>query len=100
MIPSITSFELWFGAANSERGAANAHALLDFLNDFPVLPFDGEDARIAGSVRFELKRKGTPIGTYDILIAAQTLRHEALLVTANVREFSRVPDLRWENWEA
>jgi tRNA(fMet)-specific endonuclease VapC len=100
MVPSITSFELWFDAANSDRVEANRQALSYFLQDFEILPFDGEDARLAGSIRLDLRRKGTPIGTYDVLIAAQALRHEALLVTANVREFSRVPDLRWENWEA
>ena len=100
MIPSVVAFELWFGAANSGRVEANTQALLYFLEDFEVLPFDREDARIAGAIRFELKRTGKPIGTYDVLIAAQTVRHDALLVTADVREFSRVPDLRWENWEA
>jgi tRNA(fMet)-specific endonuclease VapC len=99
MVPSVTSFELWFGAANSDRVEANRHALTYFLDDFEILPFDGEDSRIAASIRFDLKRKGTRIGTYDVLIAAQALRHDALLVTANIREFSRVPDLRWENWE-
>ena len=100
VVPSIVAFELWFGAANSDRVEANTKALRDFLTDFEVLPFDDEDARLAGGIRFDLKRKGMPIGTYDVLIAAQALRREALLVTANVREFSRVPDLRWENWEA
>jgi tRNA(fMet)-specific endonuclease VapC len=100
VVPSITAFELWFGAANSGRVAANTEALKDFLEDFEVLPFDGEDARLAGSIRSDLRSKGTPIGTYDVLIAAQTLRHDALLVTANVSEFSRVAHLRWENWEA
>ena len=41
---------------------------------------------------------GTPIGTYDLLIASQALRHDATLVTANTAEFSRVSDLRWEDW--
>jgi tRNA(fMet)-specific endonuclease VapC len=100
MVPSITSFELWFGAVNSDRVEANRQALSYFLQDFEILPFDEEDARIAGAIRLDLKRKGTPIGTYDVLIAAQAVRHGALLVTANVREFSRVPGLRWENWEA
>jgi tRNA(fMet)-specific endonuclease VapC len=98
-VPSITSFELWFGAANSDRIEANRQALAYVLHDFDILPFDGEDARIAGAIRFDLQRSGRPIGTYDVLIAAQTLRYDALLVTANVREFSRVPNLRWENWE-
>lgn len=100
MVPSVTSFELWFGAAYSDRIEANKQALSYFLEGFEILPFDGEDARIAGTIRSDLRRRGRPIGTYDVLIAAQALRHDALLVTANVREFSRVPDLRWENWEA
>jgi|SRR5438477_2758774 len=100
LVPSIVAFELWFGAVNSDRIEANTKGLQDFLTEFEVLSFDEEDARLAGEIRFDVKQKGTPIGTYDVLIAAQTLRHEALLVTANVREFSRVPGLRWENWEA
>ena len=99
-VPSIVAFELWFGAANSARVDANIEALERFLGKTEVLSFDHEDARIAGSLRHDLRRKGTPIGTYDVLIAAQALRHNALLVTANVREFSQVPNLRWENWEA
>lgn len=100
MVPSITAFELWFGTANSDRVEANTRALSDFLDEFEVLPFDHEDARLAGAIRFDLKRRGTSIGTYDVLIAAQTVRYEALLVTANTSEFSRVPNLRLENWEA
>ena len=99
MVPSVTCFEFWFGAANSARIEANEQAISYFLEDFDILPFDGEDARMAGSIRSALKQKGTPIGTYDVLIAAQTLRRDGLLVTANVREFSRVPHLRLENWE-
>jgi len=100
MVPSIVSFELWFGAANSARVDANIQALEYFLAKLEILPFNDEDARLAGGIRFDLKRKRLPIGTYDVLIAAQTLRRGALLITANVREFSRVPNLRWENWEA
>ena len=99
-VSSIIAFELWFGAAKSARVDANIQALKRFLGKTEVLPFDHEDAQIAGSLRHDLRRKGTPIGTYDVLIAAQALRHNALLVTANVREFSRVPNSCWENWEA
>ena len=51
-------------------------------------------------IRAELARAGTPIGPYDTLIAAQALRRDRLLVTANGREFSRVAGLRWEDWSA
>ena len=52
----------------------------------------------AGDLRATLEAAGTPIGPYDLLIAAQALRRDATLVTANVAEFARVPDLRWQNW--
>jgi len=58
--------------------------------------FDG--AEEAGDIRFTLERAGTPIGPFDILIAAQARRRGALLVTANGREFGRVPGLKLEDW--
>jgi tRNA(fMet)-specific endonuclease VapC len=60
--------------------------------------FDEEDTRVAGEIRATLEMAGTPIGAYDLLIAGQALRHDATLVTANTAEFSRVPDLRWQDW--
>jgi tRNA(fMet)-specific endonuclease VapC len=63
-----------------------------------VVGFEEEDAVIAGDLRAELERAGTPIGPYDLLIAAQALRSGSTLVTANVREFRRVPGLAVEDW--
>lgn len=98
-VPSIVLFELWYGVGNSRRRKANADRISDFMADLmQVLDFDRDDAREAGDIRAFLKRQGTPIGPYDLLIAAQARRRNALLVTANVREFSRVPRLRTENW--
>jgi tRNA(fMet)-specific endonuclease VapC len=45
-----------------------------------------------------LESAGKPIGAYDVLIAGQALRHELILVTANVREFSRIKGLAWQDW--
>ena len=94
---TITLFELWYGVAKSLHVNANTERLAVFLAPLETLPFDDEDARLAGMVRAELERAGTPIGAYDCLIAGQALRHGMMLVTANVREFERVPGLRWEN---
>jgi tRNA(fMet)-specific endonuclease VapC len=55
---------------------------------------------IAGDLRAALDAAGTPIGPYDVLIAAQALRSNATLVTANVSEFARVPGLQWQDWTA
>ena len=63
-----------------------------------LLPFDEEDARIAGSVRAALETSGKPIGAYDVLIAGQALKRQLTLVTANVSEFSRVKGLVWQDW--
>ena len=72
-----------------------------FLADGPeILAFDAEDATTAAEIRAELKAAGTPICPYDLLIAGQALRHGATLVTANTREFSRVPGLKVVDWRS
>ena len=63
-----------------------------------LAPFAEEHAEAAGSLRTRLERAGTPIGPYDLLIAAHALTERSTLVTANTREFSRVPGLTVENW--
>jgi tRNA(fMet)-specific endonuclease VapC len=73
-------------------------ALLQLLRPMQLLPFDSECAVEAARIRATLDAAGTPIGPHDTLIAATALRHQATLVTRNVREFSRVPALQWLNW--
>lgn len=68
------------------------------LSGIPILPFDKPADERYGVLRADLKRKGTPIGPNDLLIAAHALALEATLVTANVGEFSRVTGLKVENW--
>lgn len=96
----ISLFELWFGIGKSRRAPENAQQLEAFLSLVQPLSFDADDARAAGELRLALARAGTPIGSHDLLIAAQGLRRGFTIVTANVGEFSRVPDLRWQNWQA
>jgi tRNA(fMet)-specific endonuclease VapC len=98
-ISSIVLFELRYGAAKSARPERNAQRIVDFLaGTIEVLPFEPADAEEAGDIRAALESAGTPIGSYDILIAAQARRRDALLATANAREFARVPRLRFEDW--
>lgn len=100
-LSSIVLFELHYGIANSVRRRENAERLAVFLQaPIELLPFEPEDAEAAGELRVELKRAGTPIGPYDVLIAAQARRRGAKLVTANMGEFSRVPGLITEDWAA
>lgn len=96
-ISSIVLAELLFGAARI--GSQRLSSQIDFVLDtVTVLPFDGEGASRYASARSQLERLGTPIGANDLLIAAHALALGVTLVTDNVREFSRVPGLRVENW--
>jgi len=97
-ISSVVLYELYFGAFRSRMQAHNL-ARLDALQ-FEVLPFDAEDARAAGLIRASLTATGTPIGLYDVLIAGQALARSLVLVTNNVKEFTRVNGLRIEDWSA
>ncbi len=98
-VPAIALYEPWYGIKKSGRPAANATTLATFLTlNLTLWPFEPEDAEEAGDIRAALERKGTPIGPYDVLIAAQARRRNAVLVTANSAEFVRVPGLRTEDW--
>ncbi len=97
--PAVALFELRYGHARSDRRAESDRLLAEFLAPgIAVLPFEAEDAEHAGDIRADLERKGTPIGPYDCLIAAQARRRGATLATANQREFERVPGLLVVNW--
>lgn len=91
--------ELWFGVCKSLRVEENRHRLQVLLAWLPSLPFAGEAVRQFGEIRALLARQGTPIGPYDLQVAAIALAHGLTLVTDNVAEFSRVPGLTIENWQ-
>ena len=98
-VSSIVLYELWYGVARSQRQRENTERLRTFLSGkVSVVPFDEADAAGAGELRARLETAGTPIGPYDLLIAAQALRLGATLVTANASEFSRVRGLTWQDW--
>jgi tRNA(fMet)-specific endonuclease VapC len=83
----------------SARPERNVRRIADFLvGPIAVLPFEPGDAEEASDIRAAVERAGTSIGPYDLLIAAQARRRGALLVTANTREFARVPGLDIEDW--
>jgi tRNA(fMet)-specific endonuclease VapC len=98
-ISTIALFQLWYGVDRSERRRENTERLRIFLSGaIDVAPFEEGDATVAGELRAALEKAGTPIGPYDLLIAAQAVRSGATLVTANVSEFARVPGLTWQDW--
>lgn len=95
-LSSVVMSELMYGAFNSERIDINLDRLARL--NFPILDFDEGDARMAGETRADLKRAGTPIGAYDLLIAAQAKARGLVIVTNNVSEFCRVEGLVVEDW--
>lgn len=96
---SVVRAELTFGAWNSSQAANNLRLLEAFWAPFVSLPFDDLGAEHYGVIRAELKRQGQLIGANDLLIAATALAYDLTLVTHNTREFSRVPGLRFVDWE-
>jgi len=99
LVSAVVTFELWYGVAKSKQQQANtAKVEAFFAGPVDLLPFDEDDARVAGRLRAASEATGKSIGAYDLLIAAQALRHKLTLVTANVREFGRVEGLLWEDW--
>ena len=98
-LSSIVKAELLYGARKSVRMAENLRLLEEFFDTIASLPFDDECAEEYGLIREELDRAGTPIGPNDLLIAATARAHRVVLVTHNVREFSRVANLQMEDWE-
>ena len=96
---SVVKADLFYGAMKSANPARNLAKQRAFLELFRSLPFDDIAAEAYGRIRAELASKGTPIGPNDLMIAAIALANDLTLVTHNLREFSRVPDLNLEDWE-
>jgi tRNA(fMet)-specific endonuclease VapC len=98
-LPVIALLELEVGARRSAWPDAARSRLDKFLTIIAVIPlFEEADALAAAELKSRLERQGEIIGAHDLLIAAQVLRRDALLVTSNTREFSRVPGLKLEDW--
>jgi tRNA(fMet)-specific endonuclease VapC len=97
-ISSVTVAELFYGVYKSERIEQNHQALTQFLLPLVVLEFDALASEAYGKIRMRLEKKGTPIGSMDMLIAAHASSAKMTLVTSNTKEFARVPDLVVEDW--
>src|SRR6266704_983913 len=97
-ISSITLGALHFGAEKSLRRLENLDAINNFTACLEVLPFGPKAAAHYGQIRADLQRAGTPCGPHDMQIAGHARSEGLVVVTNNMREFSRMPGLRVENW--
>ncbi|HXH03491.1 MAG TPA: type II toxin-antitoxin system VapC family toxin [Candidatus Competibacteraceae bacterium] len=93
----VVACELRYGAAKKQSPLLSGK-VEELLNTLDVLPLSEEVDRHYADIRFQLEASGQPIGPNDLLIAAHARVLDLTLVTDNVREFSRVPELRVENW--
>lgn len=93
----IVAAELRFGV--EKAGPTRfTRRVIDVLARTPVMPFDPPADRFYAEIRWLLERQGSVIGPNDLFIAAHALALDLTLVTANEREFRRVPGLKVENW--
>jgi len=97
---SIVKAELHYGVQRSRSPQDALAKLGTFLAPYKSLPFDDRCAEAYGRIRARLAEVGSIIGPNDLLIASIAVVHGATLVTHNVREFSRVEGLAYEDWEA
>ncbi|MEA5549625.1 type II toxin-antitoxin system VapC family toxin [Anabaena cylindrica UHCC 0172] len=99
VVCSIVKAELFYGAMRTNNPAKTLQKQQEFLNSFISLKFDDECAVIYGEIRSKLAAKGTPIGNNDLHIAAIAIANNLTLITHNTREFSRIDNLKLEDWE-
>jgi tRNA(fMet)-specific endonuclease VapC len=97
-ISVVTLAELCYGANRSARPDHNHRLIAEFCGPLAVTDFDANAAKAYGRIRAELESAGTPIGPHDMLIAAHAVSLGTVLVTRNVREFSRVSGLEVQRW--
>lgn len=97
-ISTINLFELEYGMAKSDNRIKMDSFVLSLCRRYAVLDFDRSASLQAGAIRALLHTRGTPIGPYDLQIAGIARSNNLTVVTRNVREFSRVPQLKVENW--
>ncbi len=97
-VSTITVSELQYGVSKSENHRLNKQRIEEFLAPLEILPYDEMAANIYGDIRFQLEKRGEPIGPLDLLMAAHALSRNLILISNNEKEFKRVRNLKVENW--
>ncbi len=96
---SVVKAELLFGARHSKKVEQNLQRLKQFFQPLASLTFDDKCAEEYGMIRADLSTQGKIIGPNDLMIAAIAKAHDAVLVTHNMKEFSRITGLRLVDWQ-
>jgi len=98
-ISAITVMELEYGLLLApEKVKKFSHVVREIISNIQILPFDEEIAEETAEIRVDLKKQGTPIGAYDLLIGATAKKYDLILVTSNIKEFERIGGISIEDW--
>ena len=97
-IPSIVKAELLLGAYKSKNRKGNIEKVEKFLEPFEIVSFDDVMTYVYADIRYTTEKVGDIVGPNDLFIAAIVKFHEGILVTNNVKEFSRIEGLKIEDW--
>ncbi len=97
-VPTVVLYELQVGIEKSNNARNRIKQLQALLQKVTVLSFGENEAKIAAKIRVNLELSGTPIGPIDVLIAGCAKANNLTLVTRNLKEFERIPELKLENW--
>ena len=97
-IPSIVKAELLLGACKPKDSKRVLDIVEKFLAPFEIIPFCDQCAVTYAQIRFDLEEKGAGIGPNDLLIASTVLAHHGTLVTHNLKEYKRLPQLKLQDW--
>jgi tRNA(fMet)-specific endonuclease VapC len=97
-IPAIVKTELLYGSEKSKNKEDNLKKIQQFLLPFHIEDFTDNETALYAKIRNELEKKGKIIGPNDLLIASIVFSHNGTLITKNTKEFSRVKDLKIEDW--
>ncbi len=97
-IPSIVKAELLYGTQKSVKRKETLKKVLMFLEPYRVVEFGDKEAFVYATIRNELEKEGKPIGPNDLIIASTVIANNGILVTRNIKEFSRIRGLKIEDW--
>lgn len=97
-IPTIVKAELLVGCQRSSNSKKARNIVDAFLQPFALAPFDDSAAADYAEIRHRLEQRGEIIGPNDLIIAAIVRSQQGILVTHNVREFSRIAELKVQDW--
>lgn len=96
----ITATELYFGAYNSNKIEQNLETAENFIQSITVLPLSNNTLKKFGQLKTQLRKAGTPVADFDLLIASVAISKNLILVTNNTRHYQRITGLNLENWNS